>query len=149
VNLLTGSIMSPTFSALTYAQNNRLPHSISIYSIAILQAGSVVGRLGSGVLADAIGVMKVWCSIGLASAIVIFAFWVPPVGPAPAIIGLLLWGALNGGWFTLAGSATAAVSPLEETGMRFGMLITCLAVPSLVGPVISGGKSVVNGMGQS
>jgi MFS family permease len=143
------NIMSPTFSALTYAQNNRLPHSISIYSIAILQAGSVVGRLGSGVLADAIGVMKVWCSIGLASAIVIFAFWVPPVGPAPAIIGLLLWGALNGGWFTLAGSATAAVSPLEETGMRFGMLITCLAVPSLVGPVISGGKSVVNGMGQS
>jgi MFS family permease len=132
------NIMSPTFSALTYAQNNRLPHSISIYSIAILQAGSVVGRLGSGVLADAIGVMKVWCSIGLASAIVIFAFWVPPVGPAPAIIGLLLWGALNGGWFTLAGSATAAVSPLEETGMRFGMLITCLAVPSLVGPVISG-----------
>lgn len=134
--------MSPTFSALTYAQSNGVPPSISIYSIAILQGGSVVGRLGSGVLADAVGVMKVWCSIGFASAVVMFAFWTPPhIGTAATIIGLLLWGALNGGWFTLAGSATAAVSPLEETGMRFGMLITCLAIPSLVGPVISGGES--------
>lgn len=133
--------MSPTFSALTYAQSNGVPDHISIYSIAILQAGSVVGRLGSGVLADTVGVMKVWCSIGFASAIVMFAFWTPPgIGIAPTLIGLLLWGVLNGGWFTLAGSATAAVSPLEETGMRFGMLITCLAIPSLVGPVISGGE---------
>lgn len=133
--------MSPTFSALTYAESNNVPPHISAYAIAIAQAGSVVGRLGSGFLADAVGVMKVWCSIGFASAIVMFALWTPSgMGTAPTIIGLLLWGALNGGWFTLAGSATAAVSPLSETGMRFGMLITCLAVPSLVGPVISGGK---------
>lgn len=134
--------MSPTFSALTYAQSNGVPPNISIYSIAILQGGSVVGRLGSGVVADAVGVMKIWCSLGFATAVVMFAFWTPPqIGTAATIVGLLLWGALNGGWFTLAGSATAAVSPLEETGMRFGMLITCLVIPSLVGPVISGGES--------
>lgn len=104
-------------------------------------AGSVVGRLASGVLADRIGVWYVFGSIGFTTAVVLFAFWTPPsIGTAPTVIGLVTYGWVSGSWFALVGSATASISPVEEVGMRIGMLISCLSVPSLIGPVIAGGE---------
>lgn len=74
-----------------------------------------------------------------------FAFWTPPnIGTAPTLIGLITWGYLSGAWFTLVGSATAHISPVHETGMRFGMLISSLAIPSLVGPLICGALFINN-----
>lgn len=100
-----------------------------------------MGRIGFGMLADRIGVWRVYGCIGFMAAIVMFAFWTPPVGTVATVFGLALFGIMSGGWFVLVPAATAAISPLHEAGMRFGMLITSIAIPSLVGPVISAALS--------
>jgi len=109
--------------------------------VAITQAGSVSGRIITGIVSDYVGVWNVFGAVGFISATVMFAFWTPPnIGTAPTILGLIFWGMISGAWFTLVGSATAHISPVQETGMRFGMLISALAIPSFVGPIICGGE---------
>ncbi|TXT07516.1 hypothetical protein VHUM_03236 [Vanrija humicola] len=135
------NILSPFFHALPYAASNNVPERIGEYAIAMAGAGSVVGRLVSGVVADRIGVWYVFGSIGFTTAVVLFAFWTPPgIGTAPTVIGLVTYGWFSGAWFAMVGSATASISPVEEVGMRIGMLISCLSVPSLIGPVVTGGE---------
>ncbi|KLT43920.1 hypothetical protein CC85DRAFT_300843 [Cutaneotrichosporon oleaginosum] len=99
--------------------------------------GSLVGRCILGWFADIVGVWKVFGAVGPVSGIILFALWLPIVGTAPAIVGLIAYGMISGSWFALLPAATATISPVHEAGMRFGMLISALAVPSLVGPVIT------------
>lgn len=135
----TTSILSPFFYAITYAESNGVPARISNYAIALGGAGSVVGRLVMGVIADRIGVWRVFSFIPFATGVVMFAFWTPPnMGTGGAVAGLVLYGWMSGGFFSCMGSATASFSPLEEVGTRIGLLISSLAIPSLIGPVITG-----------
>lgn len=116
-----------------------MPEHISTYAIAIMGSGSVVGRLVMGMLGDRYGVWRMFTIVPFATAISIFAFWVPPnIGTGPTIVGLLLYGWMSGGFFSLMGSATASFSPLAEVGTRIGLLISSFAIPSFVGPVITG-----------
>ncbi|BEI80069.1 hypothetical protein CcaverHIS002_0105980 [Cutaneotrichosporon cavernicola] len=132
------NIMSPYFNAGILAQGNKTSPEIVAYAVAILQAGSFVGRIAAGRLADRYGVWLVFGAIPFATSVTLFAFWVGPVGTAPTIIGLVLYGAFSGGWFTLAAAATAAISPMEEIGSRIGMMWNGIALPMLIGPVVTG-----------
>jgi MFS family permease len=135
------NLLSPYFNALNLAKSNNVPDHITKYTVAITQSGSVVGRICTGIISDYVGVWNVFGSVGFVSAAIMFALWTPPnIGTAPTLVGLVAWGMLSGAWFTLVGSATAHISPLSETGMRFGMLISALAIPSFVGPIICGGE---------
>lgn len=117
--------------------SNHVPTHISDYAVAMALGGSFIGRCVLGWFADIVGVWKVFGSIGPISAIILFGLWLPIVGTAPAIAGLLLYGMISGSWFALLPAATATISPVHEAGMRFGMLISALSIPSLVGPVIT------------
>lgn len=133
------NVFTPYFNAPIFASSNNLPPNLAAYSIAILQAGSFIGRAGAGILADYFGVWNVFGAMTFGSAITILAFWTPcPVGTAPAIIGMVLFGIFSGGWFTLVAAACATISPVSEIGMRLGMLWSAAGIPVLVGPVISG-----------
>ncbi|KLT42144.1 MFS general substrate transporter [Cutaneotrichosporon oleaginosum] len=132
------NIMSPYFNAGVLAQSNKTSPEIVSYAVAILQAGSFVGRIGAGRLADRFGVWLVFGTIPFLTSLTLFAFWVGPVGTAPTIIGLILYGAFSGGWFTLAAAATAAISPIEEIGSRIGMMWNGIAIPMLIGPIVTG-----------
>ena len=132
------NVFTPYFNAPVLAQSNSLPPNIAQYSVAILQAGSFVGRAAAGVLADYFGVWNVFGTMLFGSAISVFAFWTPTVGVAPAIVGMVLFGIFSGGWFTLCAAACATISPVTEIGMRLGMLWTAAGIPILVGPVVAG-----------
>jgi len=119
--------------------SNKQPENIVQYSVAIVQAGSFAGRVLAGILADRFGVWTVFGTIPFLTAVTMFAFWVAsPIGLAPTLLGQIFYGALSGGWFTLAAAATAAISPTKEIGMRIGMMWNTMAIPALIGPVISG-----------
>lgn len=140
------NLMSPSYNALNLARANEVAHEVQVYGIAIVAAGSISGRILAGQLADRIGVWTVGCTIPFFTSIVMFAFWTPPmIGTAATTLGLIFFGVCSGSWFTLVGAATASISPLKEVGMRFGMLVTMMAVPSMVGPVISGALIQANG----
>ncbi|BEI86488.1 hypothetical protein CcaverHIS002_0607750 [Cutaneotrichosporon cavernicola] len=131
------NVLSPYFTAIYYMDSNNVPKYISEYAVAIALSGSLVGRCILGWMADIVGVWKVFGAVGPVSGIILFALWLPIVGTAPAIVGLITYGMISGSWFALLPAATATISPVHEAGMRFGMLVSALAVPSLVGPVIT------------
>lgn len=132
-NLLTGYFNAPTLST-----GNKLSANLIAYSVAILQAGSFIGRIGYGMIADRFGVGPVFGSLAFSTAATYYAFWIANTGPVGTCFGLFLFGCFSGAWFTLAASATAHISPPEELGSRIGMMWTSIAIPVLIGPVISG-----------
>lgn len=132
------NVFSPYFNAPVLVAQNRLPPHIAEYSIAILQAGSFVGRASAGVLADALGVWTVFGTMSFASAAVLFAFWTGAPGVGCTVAGLVLYGIVSGAWFTLVAAACASISPVREIGMRLGMLWTVVGPPILAGPVVCG-----------
>lgn len=140
------NLMSPSYNALNLARANEVAKDVQVYGIAIVAAGSIAGRIFAGQLADRIGVWTVACAIPFLTSATMFAFWTPPmIGTAATTIGLIFFGMCSGAWFTLVGAATASISPLKEVGMRFGLLVTTMAVPSMLGPVISGALIQANG----
>ncbi len=137
------SWLSPYFNAPILSSSNNLSPKISDYSIAILQAGSFVGRVLSGILADAFGVWNMFVTMGMICAISLFAFWTAaPIPPAAVVVGMVAYGFSSGGWISLVAASTGAISPTREFGLRLGMLWSLSSIGILAGPVICGGESL-------
>ncbi|WOO81387.1 MFS transporter asaE [Vanrija pseudolonga] len=133
INFFTPYFNAPVYTAASHASPN-----VTAYSIAIIQAGSFIGRVSSGFLADRFGVWTVFGTAGFSSSISVFALWTANVATAGSVIGLLVYGAASGAWITLVAACVASISPTCEIGMRLGMLWSAIALPILPGPVVSG-----------
>ncbi|KAK4686394.1 hypothetical protein P7C73_g3739, partial [Tremellales sp. Uapishka_1] len=133
------SFFVPYFQALTLATANNLPTELAGYTLAILQAGSFVGRASSGILADKFGVWNIFIGSGFLSAIDMFAFWTSnKIGTAATIIGMFIYGVSSGAWLTLVAATCGSISPTREFGMRLGMLWSVTAFSDIIGPVVCG-----------
>lgn len=133
------NMFTPYFDAPIMAASNRLSPAIRHYSIAILQAGSFLGRAFSGLLADRFGAWRVYVAMALLTAGTLFTFWCATPMPAPAaVVGLWTYGFTSGAWITLVSAVTAAISPQGEIGTWIGVLWTAISPPILAGPVVSG-----------
>jgi len=103
-----------------------------------LGAADVVGKLGSGWLADRFGnrlPLTLMCLIGAAGAALIGA----TQGMAALVIGLLLVGATGAIW-TLLASATATEFGQAGFGRAFGVICTFTPFGSLAPPVVAWAK---------
>jgi len=130
---------SPYFNAPILSSSNHVSTVLSDYSIAILQAGSFLGRALSGVLADTFGVWHMFMFAAVLEAITMFAFWTVSPIPAPAVVvGEVLFGFSSGAWIALVAASCGAISPVKEFGMRLGMIWTVTSIPLIIGPVVCG-----------
>lgn len=108
--------------------------------VAILQAGSAVGRFSSGLLADKFGVWRTFLCASMCCAVSLLAFWLPvSLGSGGVqvlgVIGLVAYGLSSGAWVTLVSASCAAISR-RRTGARIGLLWTVVSLPILPGPVL-------------
>lgn len=134
------------FDAPIIARANQVSQPIIDYSIAIMSAGSFLGRTLSGLLADKFGVWNVFGTTSFATAIVIFGFYVPsPANGAVTCIGFVLYGWVSGAWLTLVSAVIASISPVEEVGIRIGMAWTVCGPTMIAGPPICGALISANG----
>lgn len=131
-------VFSPYFNAGLYARSNGANATIVGYAVTILQSGNVVGRLSSGPLADRFGTWLMYVASAASCAVALFAFWIARMNEGATVAGLVIYGMVSGAQLTLPPAVIATISPAHEIGMRVGMLWTMLAIPMLVGPVITG-----------
>lgn len=109
--------------------------------VAVLQAGSAVGRFSSGLLADRFGVWRTFLAASMCCAASLLAFWLPVALGAGAatqalsITGLVAYGLSSGAWVTLVSASCAAISR-RRTGARIGLLWSVVSLPILPGPVL-------------
>lgn len=125
------NMFSPYFDAALLPVNS---------PVAVLQAGSAVGRFSSGLLADRFGVWRTFLCASMCCAASLLAFWLPvALGAggvqALSVVGLVAYGLSSGAWVTLVSASCAAISR-RRTGARIGLLWTVVSLPILPGPVL-------------
>lgn len=112
--------------------------SLAQYLIAILNAGSVIGRLGSGALSDKLGVYNVFIFVCALSGILILALWIPAAGNAALIAFAAIFGCTSGAYVALASPIIAKISPLPQIGYRTGLLYAFASIGGLTTNPIAG-----------
>ncbi|ETS74370.1 hypothetical protein PFICI_14236 [Pestalotiopsis fici W106-1] len=138
VLFLTFGIFIPINYITVEALSKGVASSLAQYLIAILNAGSVIGRLGSGALSDKVGVYNIFIFVCLLSAIFILALWIPASGIGALIAFAAIFGCTSGAYVALATPIIAKISPLPQIGYRTGLLYLFSSIGGLTTNPIAG-----------
>ncbi|WYZ36507.1 hypothetical protein EsH8_II_000013 [Colletotrichum jinshuiense] len=134
----------PINYTMLQAQADGTDPNISAYLLAILNAGSLPGRILLGYLGGRLGRFNFMIIMCLLSALTIFWLWMPGPSTTPGsnalyIVFSVLYGFASG---ALVGMVPAFHGQITadptNTGIRQGDLFTCTAVASLCGSPIAG-----------
>ncbi|KAK1140021.1 hypothetical protein N8T08_010930 [Aspergillus melleus] len=134
-----------------FAPLNYLPEMVSLhgyedfaqYSLAIANAGSLVGRIVPGWASDVIGQFNAMCLVTTLSGILVLAFWLPlefHTSLAGIIIFALLYGFVSGGFVSLGPPCVVALAEdrVDEIGVKLGGFCLGIALGALTGLPIEG-----------
>ncbi|OOF89864.1 hypothetical protein ASPCADRAFT_212429 [Aspergillus carbonarius ITEM 5010] len=143
--LIIWAIFVPFFYIPTYAQSIGINTNLSNYLISIQNAGSLVGRLLGGILANRIGRFN---SLTASSAIcgILILSWLAIKSLAGMIVFAILFGFFSGAVVGLFTATIAVTAPRPNViGSYMGMALGVLSLASLTGTPITG--AMINSYG--
>jgi predicted MFS family arabinose efflux permease len=112
--------------------------NISFYSIAILNAASVFGRITPGLLADRIGSLNTIVPMSSIAAVMGFV-WIGIRNEAGAIVFAIIYGYASGALVSLPPTVLARLTPdMSTLGTRMGMCFVFAGMGLLIGNPIAG-----------
>jgi MFS transporter, MCT family, aspergillic acid transporter len=102
----------------------------AFYLVPILNAGSILGRILSGLAALRAGTITMYCVVTLYTLITITCIWIPVSGQAGMIAFAVFFGFGSGGIYTLGAASVAAVSEHDTNnlGLRTGLAFTIMGL---------------------
>ena len=116
----------------------------SFYLISIANAGSGIGRISSGILADKFGALTVIGPLTTICGIMTF-IW-PFASTKGALIAIgIVYGFCSGAYVSLIPVPVMTMGDMHDAGRRTGTLLTCVAFGAVVGPPISGAIAQATG----
>ena len=131
--------MFPVFSFITaVAQGRGMSLQLAQYLVSILNAGSVFGRTLPGLLGDKLGrfnIMTVFCTL---TCIMILAVWIPADTNVGQIVFAPFFGFTSGAAISLTPALIAQISPIQEIGVRTGLVMAAGSIGALTGSPIGG-----------
>lgn len=111
---------------------------ISFYSIAVLNAASVFGRITPGLVADQIGSLNTIIPMSSIAAVMGLA-WIGIRNEAGAIVFAVIYGYASGALVSLSPTVLAGLTPNMSTlGTRMGMCFVFSGMGLLIGNPIAG-----------
>lgn len=122
----------------TQALSAGMSTSLTQYLVAILNAGSLFGRLIAGFLADKIGRYNMFIVVSYSSGIWILALWLPANSEASIIAFAVLFGGFSGVFVSLITPMVMEISPFAELGFRVGIIQFSIAVAGMTANPIAG-----------
>ncbi|EIW74580.1 MFS general substrate transporter [Coniophora puteana RWD-64-598 SS2] len=127
-------VFVPVFYIQLFTQMHGLSPSLSFYTISILNAASLFGRILPNFVADMYVLIVCTALTGALTFVMLAATTV-----AGAVVFTLLYGFFSGSSISLATPAAASFSKsLGEVGVRIGLGTLVAGVASLIGPPIAG-----------
>ncbi|KAJ5690172.1 Major facilitator superfamily domain general substrate transporter [Penicillium macrosclerotiorum] len=112
--------------------------NIAFYTIAILNAASVFGRIAPGLIADRIGSLNTALPITFMAAVLAFA-WIGIRNEPGTIVFACLYGFASGATVSLPPTILARLTPdMSVVGTRMGMCFAFAALGLLIGNPIAG-----------
>jgi len=136
------------FKVLTYIDLSATRAGISpefaFYLTSITNAGSGLGRILSGVLADKLGALTVTAPLTLLCAIMTY-IW-PFAMTKESLIGIaIIYGFCSGAYVSLLPVPVVMMGDMHDAGRRTGTGMTVVALGALAGPPISGAIAQATG----
>jgi MFS family permease len=120
------------------AQALGMSASLSIYTIAILNAVSIFGRILPGFVADKVGRFNMMMLCTSISAILTIGLWLPGNNNAATICFAAFFGFFSGSYVSLTPALVAEISPPHEIGHGTGVLYFFISLGVLAGSPIAG-----------
>ena len=132
-------IYVPFFYAEIYAQSVcHTSDHVAFYLLAIINTGSIFGRLIPNFLADKTGPLNMQIGFGCVAAVLAFC-WIGVRDSAGIVVWCVLYGFFSGTFVSLAGPIMVSLSPDHGTvGTRMGMALGSSGMGLLVGSPIAG-----------
>ncbi|KAF2205157.1 MFS general substrate transporter [Delitschia confertaspora ATCC 74209] len=141
---VTWGLFAPFNYLPSMSAQSGLSPTLSQYTNAIANAGSMLGRIIPGIIADRfLGHFNTMMLATLISGILVLAFWIPLVA-SPSIAGIyifaLMYGFASGGFVSLGPPCVALLckGDMSRMGVRFGTFCLAIALGVLVGLPIEG-----------
>lgn len=134
------------FAPLNYLPEMASLHgyeSFAVYTLAIANAGSLVGRIVPGWISDIIGQFNTMVMVTSLSGILVLAFWLPlefHTSKAGLILFALLFGFVSGGFVSLGPPCVVSLAEdrVDEIGVKLGGFCLAIALGALTGLPIEG-----------
>ncbi|MGH7917954.1 MAG: MFS transporter [Candidatus Binataceae bacterium] len=120
-----------------YARDNQIGEVAAATLVGIIGFASTAGRLGLGVMADRMGIIRLYqiCILVLGLC---FLLWLFGHSYGPLVAFALLMGASYGGAVTLTPAVLAERFGTQGLGLLLGTLYTSSAIGTLLGPPFAG-----------
>lgn len=144
LSLCSGIGFFGLFPPIFYIQDfaNKLPGvhaNVAEYIIAILNAMSLIGRIGPGYLGDKFGRLNVLVPVLFLCGIMPLVLWVPENhGNALLVCFAVIWGCVSGAFISLIPSSVGQLFGIKDLGSRFTFFFLLCVPGSLAGPAICG-----------
>ncbi|KAF7524802.1 hypothetical protein G7054_g11291 [Neopestalotiopsis clavispora] len=127
------------FSYITLqAESAGMDPSLAQYLLPILNAVSILGRIGPGIVADKIGRYNSMICITLLSGVITLGLWIPGKSTGALIAYGVIFGFSSGGFISLAPTCIAQISDIREIGTRTGVAFGVQSLGALTGSPIGG-----------
>ncbi|KAA8649456.1 MCT family MFS transporter [Aspergillus tanneri] len=128
----------PFYYVPLYAMQHGIDAAFANDLIAILNAGSLVGRIASGALADKIGRFNVAILCSLLSGVVLLCLHVMRT-KAAIVAFAVLYGLFSGGLISLQSACVAQITEnLQIIGIKIGVMMAVCSAGALTGSPIGG-----------
>lgn len=138
LSLVSLGIFFPWFYLQSWARIHNLPSELSFYTIAILNASSIPGRIIPSLMADHWGSLTVICPISVISSALIFAMF-GTTTTGPVMVFTILYGFFTGAWLALIPVVLSSLAKSNrEAGVRIGVGFFIISYPILTGTPING-----------
>ncbi|KFY86544.1 hypothetical protein V500_07565 [Pseudogymnoascus sp. VKM F-4518 (FW-2643)] len=136
--LVFWGILTPIFFLPSYSEAQGMSRNLAWYSISILNAGSLIGRLGAGFLAAHWSEYSILTASSAICGILIFC-WCRIVSNAAILVFSALFGVFSGVVVGMFASTIAHIAPHpSEIGTYIGMAVGIFGVAGLTGSPIAG-----------
>ncbi|KAF5004924.1 hypothetical protein FDECE_8595 [Fusarium decemcellulare] len=136
--ILTYGIFIPINYLPAQAFDMGMDPKLTEYVLAILNAGSLFGRIASGLVGDKIGRYNIFIIVCYLSALWTLALWIPASNSAAIVAFAVLFGFSSGAYVSLLAPLVAQISPPAEIGFRSGLVFSAESVGGLTTNPISG-----------
>ncbi|KAJ4343891.1 hypothetical protein N0V87_000174 [Didymella glomerata] len=108
------------------------------YLLAVLNAGSIFGRIIPGALADKVGKFNMQSLFCTVAGIIVLALGLPASGNAAYITFAALYGFASGAYVSLLPAQMAQISEVHQIGVRVGVTFAVVSIAGLIGNPIAG-----------
>jgi MFS family permease len=112
-----------------YAKYLSVPDHMAFYTLAVMNAGGVLGRTAPAYLSDKLGRFNLLAPSAFLSGLSCLVFWFFAKSLVSVMLFSVVYGLISGSFVSLINPCVAQISDMPQMGTRLGMLYTIISFP--------------------